>query len=420
MIIQFALRNYRSFKDEIRFSFVASKDKEHLSTHVFEADEKLNLLKTAAIYGANASGKSNVFMALQFMKQFIINSARETSANAKIAVENFRLDIASEKKPSLFDLDFIYKGIQFRYGFEVDQTRVHSEWLYYAPKGRTVELFTRKGKKIHLGRKFQEGLGLDLRTRENALFLSVVAQFNGEISLQVLEYFSKRFKVISNIDEDGYRDFTLSKLKDKNLREKMIKFIRIADLGISSFRTESQKIPPQAIPTFLPEEIKQKLLAGEGIAIRTMHKKYDKNKPVSEAEFDLAANESAGTQRIFFLSGPLIDTLENGNTLFVDELDSRLHPLMTQFIIGLFNSQETNPKNAQLIFASQNTHLFNSRFFRRDQLWITEKDRHGASALYSLNDYGSVRKDASFEKDYLLGKYGGVPLIKDEYSLFTE
>ncbi len=422
MFILFHLRNYRSFKEQSHFSMIASKDKEHLA-HVFKATPKIDLLKTAAIYGANASGKSNIFMALAFMKTFVQNSSKEMQANQKIAVDQFKLSQDTDAQPTSFDIDFLQEGTVYRYGFDVDQEKVHAEWLYYAPHGKTVMLFERKEGKIKLGRQFSEGKDLIEKTRDNALFLSVVAQFNGKIAMSVLNWFSK-FNVISNIDDEAFKGFTFSKLADEKFKEKVMNFLKIADLGIDSLQTKLVRLTPEHLPPVFSEELKKQFLNQEGISINTIHRRYDKdNKPLPPVAFDLITQESAGTQRMLSLSGPLIDTLENGKILFIDELDSRLHPLLTQFIVNLFNSPDTNPHNAQLVFASHNTHFFSSKFFRRDQLWITDKDRYGASSIYSLDDYKKegtkIRKDASFEKDYLIGKYGGIPYISGEESLLT-
>jgi AAA15 family ATPase/GTPase len=426
MLIEFTVGNYLSFKDPMTFSMVAAPIKEHQDNNTFPVSDNLKLLKSSVIYGANASGKSNFIKAISFMKRFIINSSKETQANELIAVKNFKLSSETEDQPSHFEIIFIYEEVRYRYGFEVDTTKVHREWLFHAPKGKEALLFTREFNKIELGTHFSdEGKGLESKTRDNALFLSVVAQFNGQIAIKILKWF-RRFNIISGLNDDSYLDYTVNKLNNTAEKGQILEFLKIADLGITDITAEKSKVTFDNLPKNIPEEIKQLFLSNDdsfSINVSTLHKKYDKNKQFSVVEnFDLETNESEGTKKIFCLSGPLINTLKNGNILVIDELDSRLHPLITRFIVKMFNSKETN---AQLIFATHDTNLLNKNIFRRDQIWFVEKDIYGATDLYSLVEYkteesAKVRNDASFEKDYILGKYGAIPFIGDYSALFGE
>ena len=420
MLIQFSVGNYRSFKDIVTVSLLASSDKE-LPENTFSIDSKTKLLKSSVLFGANASGKSNIFKALLFMQGFIANSSKDTQINEKIPVDSFKLSTETEHKPSYFEVHFIHDKTLYRYGFEADMDKIHSEWLFYKPLGqprrRMINLFTREskkdGNKFNFNIKFKEGIGLETKTRPNALFLSVAAQFNGEISQKVLQWFTTRFNIISGYDEQAYMNFSISKLRDDSLRKEILKFTQAADLSIEDLIHESIDISKVQLPNFFNDEMKEQILASNPIKINTLHKKYDqKDKLLGNVVFDLGINESEGTKKIVFLSAPILDTLANGKMLFIDELDSRLHPLITEYIIKLFNSKETNPYNAQLFFAAHSSMLLGSMHFRRDQIWFTEKDKYGATSVYSLDDYNlKVRKDASFEKNYLQGKYGAIPYI---------
>ncbi|MDD5530569.1 MAG: ATP-binding protein [bacterium] len=415
MLLQFKVGNYLSFKDVVTFSMVASSSKTENEDNVFEASDrnKTRLLKSAVIYGANASGKSNLLRAIRFARRFIVISSKDTQSGERIDVMNFRLSTETENKPSFFEFVFLLDGTIYRYGFEADKTEIHREWLFHIPKNREVKFFEREKQKITISSDFQEGKESVDKTRNNALFLSRTAQDNNPISTKILEWFTV-FNVISGLNDSFYLGYTVGRSEEESFKNKIMEFLKCADVGIEKFDVERQE-------KTLPEEIKRLVPIG---AIKTTHRKFDKEHNfVSPEIFDLDYSESEGTKKLFAMSGPLINALAKGRILFVDEFDSRLHPLLTQFIIKLFNSKIDNPNNAQLIFASHDASYLSKDFFRRDQIWFTEKDPYGATDLYSLVEYkkgevegeekGKVRKDASFSKDYLLGKYGAIPYIKE-------
>lgn len=413
MFIEFSTGNYLSFKNLVTFSMVASSIQEHKDTHLFKANKYFNLLKTGTIYGANASGKSNLFKAMQFMVGFVESSSKDSQAEEEIPVESFKLSTETEDQPSTFEMVFIQDDCRYRYGFQVNSSEVVSEWLFEATKQQETNLFERSFKEINIGNNFIEGKGLDIKTRDNALFLSVVAQFNGEKSIKVLKWF-KNFNVVSGLT-DSHNRITSKFLEDKKLKELFLRFIQTADLGIEDIIVEKVSNP---YPVFkntkgLFSKISQVSFVLDQDKIFTTHKKYNPEQEIVGYEsFSMDKSESQGTKKLFSLLGPIMDGLINGKTLVIDELDSRLHPLITNFIISLFQSTEHNPKNSQLIFNTHDTNLLSNRFFRRDQLWFTEKDKYGSSDLYSLSDFEvKVRNDASFEKDYLLGKYGAIPFL---------
>ncbi|GAX92049.1 AAA family ATPase [Effusibacillus lacus] len=416
MLVQFSVGNFLSFKEVVTLSMVASSIREHRDTNVFEVHKDLRLLKSCVVYGANASGKSNLFKAMSFMRKFIRNSSKEGQFGEEIeGVESFRLSTETYDKPSHFEIVFFHENVLYRYGFEVDYQEVKNEWLFYMPKSTEIELFTRAGEEFKISKGFKEGHGLEDRTRNNALFLSVVANFKGKISTKILEWFGT-FNIISGL-EDNYFDYTRRKLKDEDFKKLFINLMHSANLGIDDIETDDE----DDVPKFVLEDVLKKFapianspelaVRIRNLTLNTLHKKYDHDKNIVGYEkFQLFEHESEGTKKLFSLFGPIIDSLNNGKILVVDELDAKLHPLLTRFIIQLFHSNDHNPKNAQLIFNSHDTNLLSRLYFRRDQIWFTEKDDYGATDLYSLVDY-NVRNDASYEKDYLLGKYGSIPYI---------
>ncbi|MGB7443297.1 MAG: ATP-binding protein [Coleofasciculaceae cyanobacterium] len=415
MLIEFSVANYRSFKEKVTFSMVAAnifaKNKELDENNIFAIDDDLQLLKSAAVYGANASGKSNLAKALGFMRWFMINSSKETQSTEKIGVEGFKLSTETENKPSLFEIVFLLAGQKYRYGFEANRDRVVSEWLFYVPKSRETKLFERDNDNISAAKKYNAD-GIAQRTRHNALFLSVSAQFNVEIAENILNWLTRKLKIISGLDDRGYRAYTVSCLMDNHDRNEIIQLIKKLDLGISEVKVKEAEITVDSLPDQIPDEIKNWILkSGKAALVQTTHRKFDsQGSYVSTELFDIEKQESEGTQKIFALAGPLVDTLRDGKVLIVDELDARLHPLISRAIIELFNSKETNPNNAQLIIMTHDTNLLSNKIFRRDQIWFTEKNSLAATDLYSLVEY-KVRNDASFESDYIKGRYGAIPYI---------
>lgn len=305
MLIEFSVGNYLSFKDQVTFSMVASKivskDKSLDQNNVFKIDGDLSLLKSAAIYGANASGKSNFINALSFMRQFVLNSSKETQSAEPIETEVFRLDSEMAVKPSFFEIVFLLDGKKYRYGFEVDTERVVSEWLFYTPKTKEAKLFTRDSGGIDFSISFKEGKGIVERTRANALFLSVVAQFNGVIAQQILGWFRKFIGIVSGLVDLGIRNYTVKCLENDNTRSDIISLIKRLDLGIDDFQIEKVRMTEDTLPKNMPGEIKRRILKNSSnkISIRTVHKKYDSDgQNISTELFDLDNNESDGTKKL--------------------------------------------------------------------------------------------------------------------------
>lgn len=425
MLVQFSIKNFRTFKDKATLSFIASnydKDTREDENIFKDTNHNLRLLKSCVIYGANASGKSKFIEALVFMKSFVIHSSKDSQKGDRIPVEPFKLNSVSELEPSEFEVIFTNGEVLYRYGFEVTSKVVVSEWLYAKPKTKEIELFYRDYQDIEIHkRNFQKGNTLvkEGLIRDNALFLSVAAQFNEKNSVDIIEWF-KDIATISGIKEEGYEGFTIDKSKDPNFKNRILELLKAADLGIQDIQVEmldTEKLPndmPKELIDFIIKKSEEDEDAEFLADVLTSHKKYDDNNNlVGKVSFSLDDDESFGTRKFFALTGPVLDSLENGRTLVIDELDSKLHPNLVCKIVSLFNSKEKNPKNAQLLFNTHDTNLLSSGLFRRDQVWFTEKNKFGEGNLYSLADFKSddVRKNDPFEDNYIKGKYGAVPYL---------
>ncbi len=435
MLIEFSFGNYRSFKERVTLSMeaadIASQPPSLDEQNVFTVTDDLHLLTSAAIYGANASGKSNLIRALNVMRQLVLTSSRETQLGERLPVEAYLLSTATNDQVSEFEVVFLIHGTQYRYGFAVTTERVISEWLYRLGSLREVTLFSRRHDNIKVNtRTFREGRKLEDRTRPNALFLSVVTQFNGSTAGTIFHWFG-RLGINTGINDEADMLQALHHFEHSPYGKLMEKLIRRLDVGIEGLQLERTPavVPSSAlssIPRAFAEQMRavvDELIKGghepETITMKTLHQRFDREGyPVGVVTFDLLEHESAGTRRLFALAYPLMRSLQEGLVLFVDEIDARIHPNLVIELIRLFHDPATNPHHAQLIFTTHNTNLLNARLFRRDQVWFVEKSRQGASDLYSLVEYRLednklVRNDASFEKDYIAGRYGAVPFISN-------
>lgn len=428
MLIQFSVRNFKTFREKATLSMVASNyDKEtRVVDNIAENDKfNLKLLKSAVIYGANASGKSKFLEALAFMKRFIVSISKDSQIGDDIPVDPFRLNSTSESGSSEFEIVFIHNSILYRYGFEIDKHKVFSEWLYYKQKVKEVELFYREAQEFEIHpRKFKKGafVAKEDFVRNNALLLPLAAQLNEPIAIEIINWF-KGLRAISGLNEIGYQAFTLGQTKKSAQKQKILNLLRAADSTIRDIELESVDI--NDLPKNLPDELKEKILREsrdekvEYIADVLMYRKVfdDSKNHVKDVSFSIK-DESSGTKKFFALTGPVLNVIEKGYTLIVDELDSKLHPNLVCKLISIFNSKDLNPKNAQLIFNTHDTNLLDSGLFRRDQIWFTEKNKYSEAQLYSLADFKTVRKQEALEANYIRGKYGAVPYLNDFDALF--
>ena len=418
MIIEFTIGNFMSFRENKTLSLEATNITEYKNS-TFQVDN-YKLLKSIVLYGANSSGKSNLIKAMSIMKLIVLTSVEKSSVS-KNEVIPFLLNAETENSPSFFEVIFLIGKTRYRYGFELDPKTIHGEWLFRLnnQKEKETPLFIRENDGIGITEDFEEGKGLESKTRDNALFLSVTDRFNGSISGEIIKWFNN-WVTISGLSHDNYREITFSLLEKKYSKERLLDFFKDLDLGFDELKIKKEKNQNGLLPRETPMGIFEPIssyLDGETIArINTVHKKLDQEgKQIGYIDFDLREQESSGTNKIIDISGPIFDILINGGVLVIDELDAKLHPLMTAAITNLFNSPQYNLNNAQLIFATHDTNLLSYGKFRRDQIYFLEKDKYESSDLYSLIEYREdgtkIRKDRSFEKDYIMGKYGAIPFI---------
>ena len=432
MLIEFNVENFLSFKEMTSLSMVSAKAfKEHESTHLIDADKNFKLLKSAVIYGNNASGKSNFMKAMSFMKATVINSFRDAlidSNERRFPLEPFALNTETENDSSLFEVSFIQNGVKYRYGFEIDSDKILAEWLFHTTS-KEVYLFKREQQKIEINKSsFKEGVGKEEDVKENVLFLSLLATLGKETSSVIIDWF-KKFNIINGIHDRGHKRYTIDKLKsDKKFFSWVLRFIKY--LEIANLSTTEEEVNDIDLDNLRDkekdEEIINLLTSIQKIQSKqpkrdqliTFHRKYNSdNVLVDTIPFNFDKQESEGTKKLLYLLGPWYDTIQNSKVLLIDELDSRLHSQLTLKLIDFFH--EFNKSQAQLICAVHDTSILNKDTFRRDQIWFIEKNQFGASELFSLGDFKSntVRKKSAFDKNYLDGKYGAVPYFEFDEKL---
>lgn len=426
MLIEFEVGNFLSFHQPMRLSMLAAKPfKEFEADNVFEVDGR-RVLKSAIVYGANASGKSNLLAALSHMRRLVLNSSKEGQAGEPIDVRPFKLAVESVGRPSRFEVATRIDGIGYRYGFEADSTRIAAEWLFESADRKERALFLREGDGIDVRDGFAEGEMLTDKTRDNALFLSVAAQFNGVIASRILRWF-REMMVLHGWRDDIFDESSVVMLQDPRQHGKMLELIRAADIGIGDIKV-SKPEEPDLLSALLKDGKRPRFAVKDGklqvVSLSSVHGQYSDGERVGAAVLDFDTEESEGTKKFFDLLGPVLKCLEDGGTAVIDEIDAKLHPLLTRAVVGLFNSKEANPRNAQLITCTHDTGLLRDGKFRRDQIWFVEKSRCEATDLYSLAEFKlpkgtSVRKDASFEKDYIQGRYGAIPFLGDFNAIFA-
>lgn len=400
MLVNFTFKNFRSFRDERTLSMEASSIKE-LKDSVCRRG-RYGVLPTAVIYGANSSGKSNVLKALLTMRQVLLDSVRLNPTD-ELDFQPFLLDTVSPQEPTSFEIQFLQDDALYRYGFDYNRTQICKEWLYEKRAGqREYNLFLRVENEFSVSQTcFPEGVGKESATPANRLFVSLVAQLNGPKSTRILHWF-QHCNYISGLSSKGYEGFTLKMFQEKGAGcAQALDFFHHTQLGFQDLLVTEQRTADAAL-----------------VEAKTTHSIYDAQGRVQGmGSFDKDEMESEGTKKVIELSGPIFDTLQAGKLLVVDELDAKLHPLLTRCIVQLFMDPANNPHGAQLIFATHDTNLLHLSYLRRDQIWFTEKDETEASDLYSLVEFKDesgtkIRNDRSIQKDYINGRYGAIPFFK--------
>lgn len=417
MLIEMNVANFRSLREQQTFSLARGKGNELQETNTFTAktESTIELLRSAAIYGPNAAGKSNFLLALRAIRRVVLESAISLQRGDKLPVVPFRLNPDGLLLPSEFEVSFIVDRVRYQYGFSATPERIHEEWLLAYPKGRPQRWFGRAWN--NEARQYDWELGNNLvgekqlwqkSTRDNALFLSTAVQLNSEQLQPIYDWFKNTLR-LANVG--GWNPGFSASLCEQKEKAQVMDFLRAADLNIEDILIEKNPFDVQRLPDDMPKSLREVIADDfkdkQILNIQTVHKGSN-GKPVA---FDLD-DESDGTQKLFAFAGPWIDALANGFVLFIDELHDNLHPRLVQFLVQLFHDDATNPHNAQLVFTTHETSILNQEVFRRDQIWFCEKGDDQATKLYPLTDFSPRKGRENLELAYLSGRYGALPFIR--------
>ena len=417
MLVEFRVKNFRSLRDEQVLSLVASTDKSLLDTHALDTGLKTapHLLKSAVVYGANASGKSNLIKALQYMRGVVLESAALQPGQTFDRLQPFKLDATSGSLPTQFELTFILDGVRYQYGFAMNAQRIVSEQLLVYKAFKPQRWFERHfdaetGKDVYeFGPSLKGAKNLwEGATRPNALFLSVAVQLNSEALRPVFDWFAHRL-VIFNEQSPLSPHFSVQMLKQEAQRHAICEFLRAADTSIADIEVATKQAMVHNLHFDLATGKREETASEQAVDEVKFHHVTEHGKAV----FDLA-DESSGTRNLLFLTGPILDILGKGLTLVIDELDTSLHTLLVQALVRLFHRPEVNTGGAQIVFTTHDTSLLDAYgLFRRDQVWFVEKRPDQSSSLYPLLDF-SPRKNEALERGYLQGRYGALPFLNNQ------
>ena len=406
MLIRFSFKNFKSFKDENVLDMEATSLKEH-EYNLVKTDQ-VNLLKVAAIYGANASGKTNVLQAFDYMKKRILVSD-DSKKNSPIDEDNV-YSFMINNDPISLEVEILAKNNKiYKYGFDVLKDSIVSEWLYIKKINKFYSIFEREKNNVTMksNNKISGLANIDERT----LFLNIYSKIDkdNEDFNNVYDWFVNANYL--DLGNPRFEDFintriSLKILSDEKYKKELLRFIKTFDSGIEGIKTT-------------PDSIEEVQNNNRVVKVELIHR--GENNELKALPLEL---ESNGTRKMFHLFDFFMDALRNGMVLFIDELDAKLHPLLTRYIINLFHNSETNIGNGQLIYSTHDTVNLNKETFRRDEVWFTEKNRDGVSEMYALSDYildddennksgKKVRNDATYNKDYLTGRYGAIPVLEE-------
>lgn len=412
MIIDISIENFLSIREKIVLSLEASSSSKLLSKNLIRIPND-DLLKSVAIYGSNASGKTNVIKAMLFMWSMVVNSHNHNVGD-RIKRMPFKLDDISDERPSKFEMNFIVSGIKYNYGFSLDDEKIINEYLYYTPKGRKALIFERRNTnefEFTIDKKKQEQI--KEQTLDNTLYLSRAAQLKYERAMEVFRFFKE--DIIINYSP-GWINYTIKKIHENpEIKNKILEILKAADFGgIADIKVEKER-----------KKVSHITFEGLGPGKELIHKKEEKeddfydikiyhNKKMRNGRktiIDFNINEeSDGTRKTLDMLGPILDILEKGKVLIIDEFESSLHPEIVKLLIKLFNTDKN--KNAQLVFTTHNTNLLNNELFRRDQIYFTSRKPNGNTRLSSMLDF-KLRQESDFERAYLNGRFGALPFIDE-------
>lgn len=420
MLIEFSITNFRSFKEKQTFSFEPILKYKELPNNIAEYSNN-KLLKTSAIYGKNASGKSNFIIALKAISYLVTTSASFKLNDSIKCYEPFLFDKTSPNDDITFDITFFGKNkIKYNYIFSFNKNIITSEKLIYYPKKQPAKLFYRneKGKISASDTIKNKIINIEKNLFNNQLFLSKVSTEKVDELIQPFLFFEEYLYV--NILQQScnlcdkilidIHKISLYENKTTQFSNNVNKLLKLADTGINEIIIKENKEEDFIFPETIDGEKRKKIIEDNKLQIFAKHNIYENGKKVGEKNL-LLENESSGTNRLLAIGGLLLDALSDGTTIVIDEFERSLHPILTKILIELFNNPETNQHNAQLIFSTHDISILSPEIFRRDQIWFTDKDNEGKSNLYSLGDLKGVRQDVPYYKYYMKGIFGGIPNV---------
>ena len=421
MLLSFRARNARSFRDEVEFSLLGTR----IADEAVRRDiaiagnaRPVQVLPAAGFFGANASGKSQLLHVMADMRRVVLSSFRRGDRTTALVRRPFLLDENSISAPSEFHVDIVLDGVRWQYGFEIDDNRVHGEYAYYSPRGRRAGVFEREGASIRFAPRFRAaGRALSTLVRDNSLVLSVAGAADDQGLTPLFRWFGDNLRLAEESSRPIRAANTAKMMENPTDKIRVLALLRAADLGITDARVASVDLNPDARDLLnrafriladtegKPDGDEPELVVTD--IVRLTHEGVS-----SPVEVD-PEDESKGTSVWVGLVGPVLEALDDGNVLLVDELDASLHPHLVQNLIELFQSKRSNPKCAQLVFNAHDVSVLGDskrRALGRDQIWFTEKGSGGTTRTYPLTDFGP-RHDQALERRYLQGRFGGVPVL---------
>lgn len=425
MITGFYVENYRSIDEEIALSFDASTSIKDMGDSGYSIVANSRILNAVAFFGANSSGKSNVFKAVSRMRNMVLQSIR-LNVGEELVYDPFLL---SDKPvhPTKFEIEFVDGTDKFRYGFYYTSKQIEREWLIAKYPRRSLKTLFQRGPEgiIVDEQNFPEGVAIkegNIPLNDNRLLISLTAQLGGSVSKRIIEWFLAKVSPVSGLKDKSYMRFTRENLhQNEEYKSDILHFISSMDLGFCDVKTEQENMNEMTLPKGFPVEFIATLREHPYISASTIHKRFNsEGQAIEDVEFDIDEKESDGTRKLFNMAGPIVDAIKKGKSLFVDELDAQLHPLLTRKVVNLFNCRETNPNGAQLIFTTHDTNMLSKKILRRDQVVFVEKDSKARTQVtpmmsIKLENGSKPRTDSNYEKNYLEGRYGAIPYFIDDF-----
>lgn len=419
MIIRFSITNFRSVKDSIEFSMQATSQR-GLKNNKFKSGKDIELLKTGVLYGPNASGKSNIIRALKALQYLVSSSSGFKPGDSIAPYEPYLLDKQTVDQPVFFEIEFVHNQVRYNYQLAFNKKSVIGETLFAWPHNVKALIFERThGQPVKYGENYKGARrNIEKMLLPNQLFISKAAENNVGSVMIPYYYLRSNIKVFALNEQPGPDRFMmgyakrLAENKNSNFSRRFNKLICALDTGITEVQAKEVDWKQIELPENMPDTIKQTIQKQYSHDVKTIHPVFSGKEEVDKRVFDIE-DESLGTRGLFVLGGIILDALEKGDTLVIDEFETNLHPLVTRYLINLFHNPIVNKCNAQLIFATHDATQLSSDTFRRDQVWFTEKDEFGRTQLIRCSDIKHLRLSTPLDKWYLTGKLTGIPIIDD-------